>query len=243
MLTNQADLYQQQTTWNRLLPRIKTHFSADIKKDKTLWAVYFARLETFFPPLFQRYYYLYGGLYDFYYHLEDLLISITSAWKERSPALKSLDQDRLTNPDWFQSHHMLGGVCYVDLFAGDLTGIREKIPYFKELGLTYLHLMPLYKVPEGENDGGYAVTSYHADELLFLANIGVEVLRLDAVAFTWKRLGSNCENLPEAHFLIQAFNAIVQIVAPAKLIKSEAIVHPDEVVKYIHLFKTKTCGN
>ena len=55
---------------------------------------------------------------------------------------------------------MLGGVCYVDLFAGDLDGIRERIPYFKELGLTYLHLMPLFKVPEGENDGGYAISSY-----------------------------------------------------------------------------------
>ena len=71
------------------------------------------------------------------------------------------------------------------------------------------------------------------DELLFLANIGVEVLRMDAVAFTWKRLGTNCENLPEAHLLIQAFNAIVQIAAPAMLFKSEAIVHPDDVVKYI----------
>ena len=36
----------------------------------------------------------------------------------------------------------------------------SKIPYFKELGLTYLHLMPLFKMPRGENDGGYAVSSY-----------------------------------------------------------------------------------
>ncbi len=43
---------------------------------------------------------------------------------------------------------------------GDLEGVRARIPYFKELGLTYLHLMPLFKAPEGENDGGYAVSSY-----------------------------------------------------------------------------------
>lgn len=55
---------------------------------------------------------------------------------------------------------MLGGVCYVDLFADDLEGVKSRIPYFKELGLTYLHLMPLFKTPEGENDGGYAVSSY-----------------------------------------------------------------------------------
>ena len=72
-----------------------------------------------------------------------------------------------------------------------------------------------------------------AEEMLFLANIGVEVLRLDAVAFIWKKLGTNCENLPEAHLLIQAFNSVARIAAPALLFKSEAIVHPDEVVKYI----------
>jgi amylosucrase len=55
---------------------------------------------------------------------------------------------------------MVGGVCYVDLFAEDLAGIQHKIPYFKELGLTYLHLMPLFRSPEGENDGGYAISSY-----------------------------------------------------------------------------------
>ena len=55
---------------------------------------------------------------------------------------------------------MVGGVCYVDLFARNLDGIRAKIPYFKELGLTYLHLMPLFRMPEGENDGGYAISSF-----------------------------------------------------------------------------------
>lgn len=49
---------------------------------------------------------------------------------------------------------------YVDLYAGGVNGVREKIPYFKELGLTYLHLMPLFKCPEKFNDGGYAVSSY-----------------------------------------------------------------------------------
>jgi amylosucrase len=72
-----------------------------------------------------------------------------------------------------------------------------------------------------------------AREMLFLANAGVEVLRLDAVAFIWKRMGTNCENLPEAHFLIEAFNLIARIAAPSLLFKSEAIVHPDDVIKYI----------
>ena len=72
-----------------------------------------------------------------------------------------------------------------------------------------------------------------SEEMLFLANQGVEIFRLDAVAFIWKQLGTSCENLPEAHTILQGFNAITRVVAPAILFKSEAIVHPDEVVKYI----------
>ncbi len=71
------------------------------------------------------------------------------------------------------------------------------------------------------------------EEMLFLANQGVEILRLDAVAFLWKKLGTDCQNLPEAHWIIQAFNAVARIAAPAMVFKSEAIVHPDEVRKYI----------
>jgi len=72
------------------------------------------------------------------------------------------------------------------------------------------------------------------EEMLYLANQGVEIFRLDAVPFIWKRLGTNCENQPEAHTIIRAFNAMAKIVAPCILFKSEAIVHPDEVVRYIH---------
>jgi amylosucrase len=78
-----------------------------------------------------------------------------------------------------------------------------------------------------------AVFTAMAEEMLFIANLGVDVLRLDAVAFIWKQLGTSCENLPEAHLLIQAFNAVCRIAAPSLLFKSEAIVHPDDVVKYI----------
>lgn len=70
-------------------------------------------------------------------------------------------------------------------------------------------------------------------QLLFLANQGVEVLRLDAVAFIWKQMGTTCENLPQAHALIAAYNTLLRIAAPAVIFKSEAIVHPDEVAKYI----------
>jgi amylosucrase len=78
-----------------------------------------------------------------------------------------------------------------------------------------------------------AVFTAMAGEMLAIANLGTEILRMDAVAFVWKRLGTPCENLPEAHLLIRAFSALVRIAAPSLLFKSEAIVHPDDVVKYI----------
>ena len=78
----------------------------------------------------------------------------------RPADLKALDARREADPAWFQSQKMLGGVCYVDLFAGNLAGLSRKVALLQGTGLTYLHLMPLFKAPEGENDGGYAVSSY-----------------------------------------------------------------------------------
>jgi amylosucrase len=72
-----------------------------------------------------------------------------------------------------------------------------------------------------------------SEEMFFIANTGVDILRLDAVAFIWKQMGTSCENLPEAHKLIQAFNLLARIATPGLVFKSEAIVHPDEVVKYV----------
>jgi amylosucrase len=83
------------------------------------------------------------------------------------------------------------------------------------------------------NYGNPEVFRAMAEEMLFLANQGVEILRLDAVAFIWKRMGTDCENQPEAHRIIRAFNALARIAAPALLFKSEAIVHPDEVIRYV----------
>ena len=337
---------QAQLSLQRLLPRLAARFR---DADPVAWAAFQARLQTNFGRLFGLLLHLYGEQYDFFYHLENILETAAHMWLARPAELKALDAEREAAPLWFQSQEMLGGVCYVDLFAGNLAGVRARIPYFSELGLTYLHLMPLFACPAGENDGGYAVSSYrevnptlgtldelkelaselrregislvvdfvfnhtsdeHAwaqaalsgdptyqdfyymfpdrtmpnayernlreifpgvrpgsftwrpeinrwvwttfnsyqwdlnysnpavframlEELLFLANQGVEVLRLDAVAFIWKRLGTSCENLPEAHMLIQAFNALARIAAPALLFKSEAIVHPDAVARYI----------
>ena len=333
----------------RLWPRLETTFHEEARAAPADWCAFETRLRHEWERLFALLLRLYGDHYDFFYHLEELLRAAASSWFARPAWLKQLDVRREATPAWFQSQQMIGGMCYVDLFAGTLNGLRHRLPYLKELGLTYLHLMPLFDAPEGNSDGGYAVSNYRrvnpklgtiedlselarefqehgislvldfvfnhtsdehewarraqagdpeytqfyflfpdrtmpdayertlreifplvrrgsftwredihqwvwttfnnfqwdlnyanpavframAEEMLFIANLGVEVLRLDAVAFIWKRLGTSSENQPEAHYIIQAFNALTRIAAPAMLFKSEAIVHPDEVLKYI----------
>jgi len=335
---------------NRILPEVEKTFAADLELASHEWNKFRNRLFREWERLFTYLHQLYGWQYDFFYTLERILRSAVQYWLERPADLKLLDEKRESDPSWFLSEKMVGGVLYVDLFSDNLAKLDDHIPYFKKLGLTYLHLMPLFAIPKGDNDGGYAVSDYRAinpdvgtmeelsrlaaalrheeislvldfvfnhtsdehlwarkaksgdhdfmayyytypdhelpdqfqkylrdifpsvkkgsftwcedvkrwiwttfnsfqwdlnysnpevframlEEMLFLSNQGVEVLRLDAVAFIWKRLGTNCENQPEAHTIIRAFNAISKIVAPCLLLKSEAIVHPDEVIRYLH---------
>ena len=73
----------------------------------------------------------------------------------------------------------------------------------------------------------------YADVILFLANLGVEVIRLDAIAFTWKRLGTSCQNQPEVHALTQVLRTVARIACPAVAFKAEAIVGPRDLVQYL----------
>ncbi|MCR8725689.1 alpha-amylase family glycosyl hydrolase [Frigidibacter sp. ROC022] len=72
-----------------------------------------------------------------------------------------------------------------------------------------------------------------AGVMLDLANRGVDVLRLDAVAFLWKRMGSRCQSEPEVHKLLQALRAVSRIAAPALIHLEEAIVSPAEMLSYL----------
>jgi amylosucrase len=69
--------------------------------------------------------------------------------------------------------------------------------------------------------------------MLFLANRGVGVLRLDAVAFMWKRMGTRCQSEPEVHMLLQALRACSRIAASAVIHLEEAIVAPAEMLPYL----------
>ena len=300
-------------------------------------------------------YTLYGDHWDFYDILGRLQKIMKDASEQRSASyLQDDDEEALecakkNDRPWYLRQDSVGMMLYVDLFAGDLKGLVQKIPYLKDLGINYVHLMPLFDCPKEENDGGYAISSYRkvqdklgsmedlkklagefhkegihlvldfvfnhtssehewakkalsgdgfyenfyyvyrdkkivdkwnsslreifpqvrrgsftyvnelggwvwttfnsyqwdlnysnpevflamVEEMLFIANLGVSVLRLDALAFVWKEEGTACESLPKAHTLIKAFECVAKIAAPSLLFKSEAIVHPDQVVQYI----------
>ncbi len=78
-----------------------------------------------------------------------------------------------------------------------------------------------------------AVLAEFAEILLGHANLGVEVFRLDAIAFLWKRMGTACQNQPEVHDVTQALRAVARIAAPAVLFKAEAIVGPADLPAYL----------
>jgi amylosucrase len=311
--------------------------------------IFVLRVNQYLPDVERPLRQLYGRRPDYRAWLTHLLTLTAKAYAARPPDLRLLDLQRVAEPDWFQQANMIGYVAYADRFAGNLQGVAAKIPYLKELGVTYLHLMPLLKPRSGANDGGYAVMDYRAmdeklgsmadlselaaqlrsagislcidlvcnhtakehawaqkalagdpgyqayyhifpdrtlpdryeqtvreifpefkrgsftyypaidkwvwttfnefqwdlnyanpavfaemlDIMLYLANQGVEALRLDAVAFMWKRLGTDCENQPEAHAILQAFRALSRIAAPGLLLKAEAIVPPPQLVPYL----------
>ena len=65
---------------------------------------------------------------------------------------------------------------YVDRFAGNLNGLQKKLNYFKKLGVNFLHLMPLFESPEGESDGGYAVSNFRKIDARFGSNEDLDSL-------------------------------------------------------------------
>jgi amylosucrase len=70
------------------------------------------------------------------------------------------------------------------------------------------------------------------DIILFWANQGADIIRLDAVAFLWKKIGTTCQNEREAHLLLQLMKDCCQVTAPGVLFIAEAIVAPGEIAKY-----------
>ena len=284
-------------------------------------------------------------LYMKLYHNEPALFELFDLMDqytlERSKELKWMDKNQ---KNWYFGQDIVGMTLYTDLFAGNIKKLSQKIDYFNDLGISFLHLMPLLKPREGENDGGYAVEDYRnidprlgsiddftrlikdlrksnikvcidyvinhvakehqwakealdgdklkqayfimfdtdempnrynrtvpevlpnkcpgnftyypeikqyvftsfsefqwdlnfrnpyvfngmTDNLLYLANL----VRLDAIPFMWKQVDTTCRNLEPIHDLLKLFNLIKEDVCPSLALLGEAIVEPQEIVKY-----------
>ena len=66
--------------------------------------------------------------------------------------------------------------------------------------------------------------------MLYLANQGVDIVRLDAVPYIWKQLGTNCRNLPQVHTIVRMMRMICEIVCPGVLLLGEVVMAPEKVV-------------
>lgn len=277
-----------------------------------------------------------------------LVETMAKGYIDRSRELERVDIEREQDHNWFLSQKWVGMALYTNGFAENLADLIEKTPYFQELGINMVHIMPILKCPAGKSDGGYAVsdfrqiddrlgnltdlnrvaeefrkrdillvldivlnhtsdehewaqkavmgerryqdyyhifdnreipdmfeqtlpeifpetdpgnftwnadmqkwvmTVFHSyqwdlnygnpdvfvemlDIILFWANRGVDVLRLDAVAFLWKKIGTTCQNERNAHLILQLLKDCCQVTAPGVLYIAEAIVAPVEVIKY-----------
>ena len=91
---------------------------------------------------------------------EELMQSLEEAYQNRPAELRRLDNKREKEPNWYRNRNMLGITMYPKLFAGGLNGVIEHLDYLSEQKITYLHLMPLLKMPHPYNDGGYAVEDF-----------------------------------------------------------------------------------
>jgi amylosucrase len=295
---------------------------------------------------------LFDGLYNNHpvkeKAFDGLLQTIVAAYQQRPQIFRQKDEEKLQKGQWFLSNEITGMSLYVDRFCGTLAQLPSKFFYLKKLGINLLHLMPLFESPEGESDGGYAVSNFRKtdkrfgtledlqevqqqmqqeqiflmldivlnhtsqkhewaekakqgdkvyqdyfymydnrdmpdlfetampeifpesspgsfsyvkecgkwvmtvfhhyqwdlnytnpavlnamlENIFFYANLGVDILRIDAPAFIWKQPGTSCQNLPQAHELLCLIKQCVQVSSPGMALLGEAIVSPKEIMKY-----------
>ena len=77
--------------------------------------------------------------------------------------------------------------------------------------------------------------------MLYMANRGIDVIRLDAVPYIWKQIGTNCRNLPQVHTLVRMMRIISEIVCPGVLLLGEVVMEPSKVVPYFGTVDKPEC--
>lgn len=295
------------------------------------------------------------------YQNDDMFAELCSRmyeyYRHRSIKLKERDAKREKEADWYHRKDMLGMMLYIDNFAGNMQGVKEKIPYLKECNINCLHLMPFLDTPKGRSDGGYAVADFrkvrpdlgtmkdlaeltekcHEEDInvcmdfvmnhtsedhewakraragegeymsryffydnneipekyeetvpqvfpttapgnftylpesghyvmttfypyqwdlnyrnprvfnemmynfLYLTNQGIDIVRIDAVPYIWKEIGTTCRNLKQVHTIIRMMRMIAEIVCPGVLLLGEVVMEPEKVVPYFGTVEKPEC--
>ena len=302
---------------------------------------------------------LYMELYDNGSMFAELCDSLYTFYRERGNSLKNRDRKREENPDWYKQNDMLGMMFYIDNFAGNMKGVKEKLDYIKRCNVNYIHLMPFLDTPQdlSRSDGGYAVSDFrkvrpdlgtmedleeltaachrkninicmdfvmnHTSEdhewarrarrcegeymsryffydnaeiprrydqtvpqvfpttapgnftylpeighyvmtsfypyqwdlnygnprvfnemmynFLYLANKGIDIVRIDAVPYIWKELGTQCRNLKQVHTIVRMMRMICEIVCPGVLLLGEVVMEPEKVFPYFGTLEKPEC--
>ena len=70
------------------------------------------------------------------------------------------------------------------------------------------------------------------NNMLYLVNQGIDIVRIDAVPYIWKQLGTTCRNLPQVHTIVRMMRMITEIVCPGVLLLGEVVMEPEKVVPY-----------
>ena len=300
-------------------------------------------------------------LYMELYQNDDMFAELCSRmyeyYRQRSIKLKERDAKREKEAGWYHRKDMLGMMLYIDNFAGNMQGVKEKIPYLKECNINCLHLMPFLDTPKGRSDGGYAVADFrkvrpdlgtmkdlaelsekcHEEDInvcmdfvmnhtsedhewakraragegeymsryffydnnevpekyeetvpqvfpttapgnftylpenghyvmttfypyqwdlnyrnprvfnemmynfLYLTNQGIDIVRIDAVPYIWKEIGTTCRNLRQVHTIVRMMRMIAEIVCPSVLLLGEVVMEPEKVVPYFGSVEKPEC--
>jgi amylosucrase len=123
------------------------------------------RLDKFEPELRSLYNSLYGEK-----SFGRVLDMLRLKWSARPDSMLELDEVRIANPHWYQDSDMIGMMLYVDNFSDTFASMPAKLDYLEELGVTYLHVMPVFSMPASLNDGGYAVSDFTSIDERFGTN-------------------------------------------------------------------------
>ena len=299
---------------------------------------------------------LYLALYGNEAMYASLLAGLEDYARQRPTALQQRDTKK-GGTDWYKSGELLGMMFYIDNFAGNLQGVREKLGYLEKANVNYLHLMPFLDTVPERSDGGYAVANFrkvrpdlgtmedldaltqachekgmnvcmdfvmnHTSEdhewaqrarngegkymsryffyadpsvpaayeqtvpqvfpttapgnftwlpdaehwvmttfypyqwdlnyanpvvfnemmynFLYLANRGVDVIRVDATPYIWKEIGTSCRNLPQVHTIMRMMRLIGEIVCPSVILLGEVVMAPEYLAPYFGTVEKPEC--